>query len=461
MQENTSRTSRLWGGRFKEGPDATTWKFTRSDADRRLLTFDIYGSLAHLAGLEKSEILSPAETKQLRDALESLAQEAKNGSFVFQDSDEDVHSAVERRLSDLVGDLAGKLHTGRSRNDQVVTDLKLYLMDACEARTREICSLIDVLIEQTEKSDMVVPMYTHLQPAQAVPLGHHLLAYAWMLTRDMERFKDARNRISTSSLGAGAGGGSSLPLNPVFVAQKLGFKNVFQNSIDAVSSRDFVSEYAFVACQTMIHLSRMAEELILWNTAEFRRVTFLDQHTTGSSILPQKKNPDIAELVRGKSAGAIGQLTALLSLQKALPLAYNRDLQEDKESLLLLDDTLSSSLGAIAAMLKGATFHEPKLSAELCALDLAEVLVERGLPLRQAHRVVGELILFLSNDHRTLDDLKVEELKGAHSLFCAEDMELLNSKVSVKRRKSPGGGSFESVRLQLTELKKILKEKVA
>ena len=305
-------------------------------------------------------------------------------------------------------------------------------------------------------ADVVVPVYTHLQQAQAIPLAHHLLAYAWMVSRDRQRFQQVRERLSVSPLGAGAAGGSSLPLDPVFVARELGFDVVFANSIDAVGSRDLVTEYVWCCAQAMVHLSRLSEELILWASSEFGWVTFGDRYTTGSSALPQKKNPDIAELARGRAAGAIGDLTALLALQKGLPLAYNRDLQEDKEHLFRADDTLAATLEALGGMLSSAEFHPPAASPWTTALDLAEALVRRGVPFREAHGAVGRLVARLVRSGRDLSEATVVDLEAADERFEAEDLDLVSPEESVRRRMTSGGGSFGSVTEQITALRHVL-----
>ncbi|MFH1018811.1 MAG: argininosuccinate lyase, partial [Pseudomonadota bacterium] len=341
----------LWGGRFSKAGDSVLWEFTVSPADRRLLKYDLEGSKAHVRMLAHSGLISSQEQEQLLGGLEQIQAEAAQGGFEFRDSDEDVHSAVERRLTELAGEVAGKLHTGRSRNDQVALDLRLYLRNAVHKRVLELAGLAETLVRRSEDViDIAVPAYTHLQQAQVIPLSHHLLAYAWMFSRDLERFRDAEKRIAVSPLGAGAAAGSSLPLDPEFSAAELGLPRTFENSMDAVASRDFAAEYVFCAAQAMAHLSRLGEEFVLWSTKEFGWITLPDELSTGSSMLPQKKNPDIAELARGKCAGVIGDVTALLALQKGLPLAYNRDLQEDKPSVFHADDTLASTVKAVTAL---------------------------------------------------------------------------------------------------------------
>jgi argininosuccinate lyase len=307
----------LWGGRFSDGPGDALWQFTVDESDRRMLFDDVTGSLAHVSMLERVGLLSADEAASLRQGLQVILEEATAERFEFVETDEDVHTAVERRLGDLIGDVAGKLHTGRSRNDQVCLDLRLYLRRAGHERIDQLKLFIVALAARADGvADVVVPSYTHLQQAQAVSLGHHLLAYAWMLLRDIERFESCLTRIAVSPLGAGAAAGSSLPLDPQLVADDLDLPAVFSNSLDAVASRDFAAEYVFSCAQAMVHLSRLAEELILWSTTEFGWASYRDRDTTGSSALPHKKNPDIAELSRGKAAAVIGDAATLLSLQK-------------------------------------------------------------------------------------------------------------------------------------------------
>ncbi len=447
----------LWGGRFAEGPAELLWRFTVDHSDRRLLADDVRGSQAHTLMLAEVGLLSFEESAELLRGLDRVSVEAESGEFVWSDDDEDVHSAVERRLYELVGDVAGKLHTGRSRNDQVCLDLRLYLRRALDERVGQITELVRVLMAQAESvGDTVVASYTHVQQAQAVPLAHHLLAYGWMLLRDRDRFVDARERVDVSPLGAGASAGSSLPLDPGAVASTLDFAGVFDNSMDAVASRDFVAEYAFCCAQTMVNLSRLSEEMVLWASEEYGWATFGDAFTTGSSAMPQKKNPDIAELARGKTATVIGDLTALLTLQKGLPLTYNRDLQEDKRAVFHADDTLALALAALGGMLESAQFHAPEPSSMVTALDLAEVLVSRGVPFRKAHEAVGGLVAGLAAEGRTLAEATARELAAAHEQLAAEDLKALTPTASVAARVTSGGGSMESVRGQLEALRERL-----
>ena len=444
----------LWGGgRFDDGPDDSLWRFTVDTSDRRLLAVDVKGSLAHVEMLGEVGLLDRDELATIRQGLKAIQSEAESGSFDFHDRDEDVHSAVERRLGELIGDLAGKLHTGRSRNDQIALDFRLYLVEAVAGRIEQLKVFIGVLVDQAKHvHDTVIPSYTHVQQAQAVPLAHHLLAYAWMLRRDIDRFTDALVRIDVSPLGAGASGGSSLPLDPTLSAEHLGMGAVFENSMDAVGSRDFASEFIWCATQSMLNLSRLSEELILWCSTEFDWVTFSDAFTTGSSAMPQKKNADVAELVRGKASTVIGDLVAITTLQKGLPMTYNRDLQEDKRAAFHADDTLAGALDALGGMIAEAEFHPPAPAAWVTALDLAEVLVERGVPFREAHHVVGGLVSSLVAENRTFEDLTPEELVAVDQRFLETDIERLDPVRSIEFRMTAGGGSMASVSSQIAEL---------
>lgn len=444
----------LWGGRFGEGmSDVTKW-FTDDTSDRRLLVVDIQGSIAHVEMLGQAGIISDEETEALVDGLRRILEEADR--FEFQDTDEDVHTAVERRLGELVGEVAGKLHTGRSRNDQIALDLRLYLRQATDELISQIRQLVEVLIESAAAHrDVVVPTYTHLQQAQVTTLGHHLLAYAWMLTRDAERLVANREQIDRSPLGAGASAGSTLPLDRVDVAERLAMDGLVVNSLDAVGSRDFAAAHVFNCAQGMAHLSRLAEEVILWASREFRWVTLSDQVSTGSSALPQKRNPDIAELVRGRAASVIGDTAAVLSLQKGLPLAYNRDLQEDKRLVFHADDTLAASLEAMAEMVGQLEFHVPEPGAETTALDLAEALVSRGVPFREAHEVVGRLVLYLEAADRDFGSATSDDLTAVDTRFEDSDVDLLDPSQSAARRATVGAGSPTSVDDQIESLRQI------
>ncbi|MCP3977424.1 MAG: argininosuccinate lyase [bacterium] len=447
----------LWGSRFEDAPDELLWHYTVDTADRRLLLDDLAGSLAHVGMLEQVGIVDDSEGEALRRGLEGVLAEARSGDFEFLDSDEDVHSAVERRLGERIGSVAGKLHTARSRNDQVALDLRLYMRRVAADRISQIELFALALADAAEDvGETVVATYTHMQQGQAVPLAHHILAYAWMALRDRARFEDLLKRLDESPLGAGAGGGTSLPIDPEISATSLGFETVFGNSIDAVASRDLAAEFVFVCGQAMVTLSRLAEDMLLWATEEYGWATYLDRHTTGSSAMPQKKNPDMAELARGRSASVIGDVTAILALQKGLPMAYNRDLQEDKRLLFHADDTLAGTLSALRAMIAGATFSPPAPSSWVGALDLAEALTARGIPFREAHHIVGALVVKLTSAGRTLADADLSDLHDVDNRFVSADLEQISPEHSVRSRTSPGGGSHTSVVTQIEKLRTLL-----
>ena len=423
----------MWGGRFSESPAEALWRFTVDESDRRLLGDDVAGSLAHVRMLGASGILDPADVDSIVDGLKEIQASATAGTFEFQDGDEDVHSAVERRLYELVGDVAGKLHTGRSRNDQVALDMRLYLRRAVDERVSDLRDYVIVLLELAEGvGDTVVAAYTHLQQAQPIRLGHNLLAYGWLALRDVERFSEVRARLDVSPLGAGAVAGSSLPLRPDLVAEELGFATHFDNSVDAVGARDVIAEFAFCCAQAMTNLSRLAEEVVLWSTSEFGWLTLSDAYATGSSALPHKKNPDIAELVRGRAAAVAGDLATLLGIQKGLPLSYSRDLQEDKRAVFHADDTLALAVPALGGLLETAEFHPPEPRSQTVALDLAEALVGKGVPFREAHEAVGRLVIGVGEG--ALNEATVEQLAAAHPLL--EQGDLLTTADAVSRRNS-------------------------
>ncbi len=443
--------STLWHGRFEGTPAEDLLAFTVSlPFDRRLATDDLRGSRAHVHGLTRAGILDPSECDLVLSALDEVEAELASGSFVFVATDEDIHTAVERRVTELAGPAGGKLHTGRSRNDQVATDLRLFVKRELVSIAERVLGLQRVLVARAaEVGDAYLPGYTHLQRAQPVLLAHHLLAHAWALARDLDRLADTRRRLDVSPLGAGALAGSSLPLDPAAIAADLGFAEVFNNSLDAVSDRDFVVETLFDLALLGVHLSRLAEEIILWSSAEFGFLGLADAYSTGSSMLPQKKNPDIAELTRGKTGRLIGNLTGLLVTLKALPLAYNRDLQEDKEPLFDSLDTVALALTAMTGLLASSTFHLLAMAAAAdvptsAATDLAEFLVMQGVPFREAHAVVGALV------RRSLDEgIALRELVAAAPELGADALDLLAPGASVRRRTTPGGAGPAPVAEQL------------
>jgi argininosuccinate lyase len=441
----------LWHGRFGEGPSDELLAFTVSlPFDRRLATDDLAGSRAHALMLAHVGLISDEECRVIYAALDRVEVELSDGSFVFAPTDEDIHTAIERRVTEIAGTAGAKLHTGRSRNDQVALDLRLYVRREGREQIARITALQDVLVRRArDATDIAIPGYTHLQRAQPVLLAHHLLAHFWALTRDVDRWRDCLSRVDSSPLGAGALAGSSLPLDPTFVAFELGFPRRFQNSLDAVSDRDFVAEALFTAALTQLHLSRLGEELVLWSTEEFGFVRLADAYATGSSMLPQKKNPDIAELTRGKAGRLIGDLTGFLAILKGLPLAYNRDLQEDKEPLFDALDTCALSLAALTGLMDTVTFVEDAMTAAAnspvnAATDLAEHLVEQGTPFREAHTIVGALV------RQTVErGVPLEELVANDPRLGPEALPLLEPGRAVSRRTTPGGGGPQPVARQL------------
>jgi argininosuccinate lyase len=440
----------LWQGRFGGGTADVVMEFSASLAYDRLLALDdLAGSRAHVRGLGRGGLLGPGEVSELVAALDQVEAELGAGTFVFAPGDEDIHTAIERRVTEIAGDAGAKLHTGRSRNDQIATDLRLYAKRELCAVAGEVVALQEVLLARANEADAAyLPGYTHLQRAQPVLLAHHLLAHGWALARDVDRLVATVHRLDVSPLGAGALAGSSLPLDPDGVAEELGFASRFENSLDAVSDRDFVAEALFDLALLGVHLSRMGEELVLWSTEEFGFAVLDDAFATGSSMLPQKKNPDVAELARGKSGRLIGNLTGLLATLKGLPLAYNRDLQEDKEPLFDSVSQTHLALAALAGVWATVRFDTHRMEdaangAAVAAVDLAEWLVERGLPFRQAHALVGGLVRESIDRH-----VPLAELVAAHPDLGTEAVALLEPGVAVLRRTTPGGAGPAAVRVQ-------------
>ncbi|HUP75384.1 MAG TPA: argininosuccinate lyase [Acidimicrobiales bacterium] len=443
--------STLWHGRFGSGPADELLAYTVSlPFDRRLARDDIAGSRAHVRMLGQVGLLDAGEVKAVIDALDVAEGELAEGSFVFAAGDEDIHTAVERRVTELAGAAGAKLHTGRSRNDQVATDLRLYAKRELSVVAERVLVLQATLLQLAQNAgDQYLPGYTHLQRAQPVLLAHHFLAHGWAFSRDVDRLLDARRRLDVSPLGAGALAGSSLPLDPDFTARELGFAARFENSLDAVSDRDFVAEALFALTLLAVHLSRIGEEFVLWSSDEFGFVRLDDAYSTGSSMLPQKKNPDIAELARGKAGRLIGNLTGLLATLKGLPLAYNRDLQEDKEPFFDALDHITLGLSAITGMLASSTYRGDRMTAAAdspysAAVDLAEFLVAKGVPFRDAHAVVGALV------RESIDDgADLVALVEKHDALGPDAAALLVAGVAVTRRSTPGGAGPLTIGRQL------------
>jgi argininosuccinate lyase len=446
------RPDKPWGGRFEQATHPAVERFTASiHFDRALARYDLRLSRAHVRMLASQGLIRPEDEQRIAGGLEVIAAEIEDGSFPFDPALEDIHMNVEARLREKVGEAAGRLHTGRSRNDQVATDLLLYLRDAARAAERGLHELREALRTRgREHVDTVLPGYTHLQRAQPVRLAHHWLAFVEMFGRDAERFRDLRGRLALSPLGSGALAGTTLPLDPEATARELGFAGPARNSLDAVGSRDAALEFLSAAAIAMVHLSRLAEELVLWSSTEFGFVELADAFATGSSLMPQKKNPDVPELVRAKSGRAIGNLVALLTVMKGLPLAYNRDLQEDKEPLFdsaaTLRDSLEVMAGAIASLRvdadrMGRAAEDPML----LATDLAELLVQQGVPFRDAHEAVGRVVAHCVTKELDLRSLSREDLTAFHPAFPAGAGELLSLERALEARSLPGGTSREGV----------------
>ncbi len=437
---NTEQT--LWSGRFVGGPAEALQRLNDSlPFDRRMYREDINGSRAHVTMLADVGVLSDDELTQILDALEQVERELGSGEFVFAPSDEDIHTAVERRVTELSPEAGGKIHTGRSRNDQVATDLRLWTKRELHELAELVIAFQRTLLRRAEEvGDAYLPAYTHLQQAQPVTLAHHLLAHGWALARDVERLTQTLGRVDVSPLGAGAVAGSSLALDPEKTAELLDFGGVFDNSMDAVSDRDFVAEALFDLALIGVHLSRIGEELILWSSAEFGFVALDDRFSTGSSMMPQKKNPDIAELARGKAGRLIGHLAGFLATLKGLPLTYNKDLQEDKEPLFDACDTVRFTLLALDGLVGTLTFRTGTMAGQAdnpfsAATDLAEFLVGQGMPFRAAHHVVGGLVRSALAGDGSLIDLVV-----AHPELGPEADDLLEPGASVANRTTRGGG---------------------
>lgn len=453
-------TNSAWGGRFQESTDAFVAEFTASvNFDRRMAAEDIAGSLAHAQMLMEAGILSAADGEAIRTGLAQVQAEIDAGEFVWSVALEDVHMNIEKRLTDLIGDAGKRLHTGRSRNDQVATDIRLYTRAVIDRITAEIERLQQGIVTVAEReADTIMPGFTHLQTAQPITFGHHLLAWYEMLCRDKGRFQDCRRRLNVSPLGAAALAGTTYPIVRERSAQLLGFDGVCQNSLDAVSDRDFAIEFCAASATLLMHLSRFAEELILWNSAAFRFVDLPDRFCTGSSIMPQKKNPDVPELVRGKTGRVYGHLTALLTLMKSQPLAYNKDNQEDKEPLFDTVDTVLGCLRAFADMLPHLQAQRDNMFAAAkqgfsTATDLADYLVRKGLAFRDAHEVVGKAVALAIDKGCDLPELPLTDLQGLSALIGEDVYAVLTVQGSVNARNHIGGTAPAQVKARIAAIK--------
>ncbi|WP_306113129.1 MULTISPECIES: argininosuccinate lyase [unclassified Roseovarius] len=461
----TDKTSnQMWGGRFAAGPDAIMEAINASIGfDQRMAAQDIAGSRAHAAMLAATGIVSDSDAEAMREGLLTVLSEIEGGSFNFSTALEDIHMNVEARLKEMIGEPAGRLHTGRSRNDQVATDFKLWVRDQLDAVDGALQALMKALLTQAEGgADWVMPGFTHLQTAQPVTWGHHMMAYVEMFGRDLSRIRDARARMNECPLGAAALAGTSFPIDRDMTANDLGFDRPAANSLDAVSDRDFALEFLSAASICAMHLSRMAEELVIWSSAQFRFVTLSDRFSTGSSIMPQKKNPDAAELIRAKIGRIFGANVALMTVMKGLPLAYSKDMQEDKEQVFDAADNLMLALAAMEGMVRDMSANRESLEAAAgsgfsTATDLADWLVRvAGMPFREAHHVTGSLVAMAEKDGIDLPDLSLEQMQSVHSAITDDIFAVLGVHNSVASRVSYGGTAPVQVRAQIARWKKVL-----
>jgi argininosuccinate lyase len=453
--------SKLWGGRFTQPTDKFVEEFTASiDFDQRLYRYDIQGSKAHAEMLGRQQIIPVEDADKIIAGLDAILAAIEAGEIEFSVALEDIHMNIEARLIERIGDVGGRLHTGRSRNDQVAVDIRLYLRDEIDTILDYARKLEASLIAQAQTHlDIIMPGYTHLQTAQPVLYSHHMLAYREMVSRDISRLRDLRKRFNVMPLGAGALAGTTFPIDREWVAEKLGFDGVTRNSLDSVSDRDFAIEFCSFAGILMMHLSRLSEELVLWSSADFNFIELSDAFCTGSSIMPQKKNPDVPELVRGKTGRVYGNLMSLLTLMKSLPLAYNKDMQEDKEPLFDTIDTVKGSLKVFAAMIsemevKGDNMRIAAARGFSTATDVADYCVRKGLPFRQAHEVVGKTVRYCVETGKDIPELSLAEFREFSELIDADIYDYVTLEASVNARKATGGTAREAVERELARLEK-------
>ncbi len=457
---------KLWGGRFTKETNKLVEEFSASiPFDYKLAAEDIRGSMAHAKMLKKIGVLTAEEENKIREGLQDIAQEIIDGTFEFKVELEDVHMNIEKKLTDKIGALGGKLHTARSRNDQVALDMHLFMMKENNNMRELLKELQAVLLYLAENNlDVILPGYTHLQRAQPILFSHHLLAYFWMFQRDRERLKDHLKRCDIMPLGCGALAGTTFPVDREEVAEELGFSRLYENSLDAVSDRDYLLEFLSIAANIMMHLSRFSEEIILWSSQEFSFIELDDSYTTGSSIMPQKKNPDVAELVRGKTGRVFGHLISLLTVLKGLPLAYNKDLQEDKEGIFDTIDTLEKSIILFTGMIKTMQINKEEMLNAVSkdfsnATDLADYLVrEAQVPFREAHAVIGKMVAYCLDNKKYLQNLSLEEFKEFHPDFDERAIKILDPREVVSARKSRGGTAPPAVKMQIEKAKEALGE---
>jgi len=458
--------SKLWGGRFSEKTRQEVDEFNASIGfDYKLWPYDIAGSIAHVKMLAKQKIITKSEAQKIEKGLARIAQDIQNGKFRWKLDQEDVHLNIEAELLRRIGPVGGKLHTARSRNDQVATDLRLYCRHKIHALFSRLIEFQQVLVRLANRYEQtILPGYTHLQRAQPILLAHHLLAYFEMAERDKERLEDMLKRVQTLPLGAGALAGTTFPIDREFVAQELGFKRVASNSLDAVSDRDFAVEFLSACALILMHLSRFAEEIILWTSAEFNFVILPQGFCTGSSMMPQKVNPDVPELIRGKTGRCYGHLMGLLTTLKGLPLAYNKDMQEDKEALFDSAETSETCLKLFTQMLEETSFKEENLlkatrEGFLLATDFADYLASKGLPFRESHHIAGKLVRYCQQKKLYLEDLSFETLRKFSAKVQKDIHQWLSVKAAVNRRKSYGGTALSQVKFQIRKAEKILARK--
>lgn len=459
-------SDKLWAGRFTQPTDAFVEEFTASISfDQRMYHYDILGSITHARMLARQGIIPAAEADTIVQGLEEIRTEIEAGEFEFSVAREDIHMNIEARLIERIGAVGGKLHTSRSRNDQVALDVRLYLRDEIDAIAGALIALQSALLDQAENNlDVIMPGYTHLQTAQPVLFAHHMLAYGEMLARDAGRLHDLRSRLNLLPLGAGALAGTTFAIDREWVAEQLGFAGVTRNSLDTVSDRDFALEFCSFASILMMHLSRLSEELILWSSADFAFVELSDSFCTGSSIMPQKKNPDVPELVRGKTGRTYGNLVSLLTLMKALPLAYNKDMQEDKEPLFDTIDTVRGSLKAFAGMIAEMKVNPVQMRIAAgrgfsTATDIADYLVRKGIPFRNAHEVVGKTVRFCVENGKDIPDLTLEEFRQFSTAIDQDIFDYVTLEASVNARKATGGTAREAVAREINLARQTLREK--
>ena len=461
------KNTKLWGGRFEGTVEDWVEQFGASISfDHQLAKFDLMGSLAHVQMLGQTGILSLEEAEQIQDGLQALLRDLEAGELHFDIANEDIHMNMEVLLTEKIGPLAGKLHTARSRNDQVATDMHLYLKEQLGHVLDKLANLNSVLLDLAEKHvETIMPGYTHLQHAQPISFAHHLMAYYNMFQRDSERFAFNMKHTDLSPLGAAALAGTTFPINRQLSSDLLGFQQPYTNSLDAVSDRDFILEFLSNASILMMHMSRFCEEIINWCSFEYQYISLSDSFSTGSSIMPQKKNPDMAELIRGKTGRVYGNLLGLLTVMKSLPLAYNKDLQEDKEGMFDTVETILNSLDVLAGMLSSMQVNQAKMQQSTendfsNATELADYLAEKGLPFREAHEIVGKLVLDSIKHGKNIQDWDLEELQAYHPLIEEDIYIYLRPETAVQRRNSLGGTGFEQVKYQIEQAKKELKGEI-